>query len=127
MALNKEQLLTIKARGLPCKEIDVPELGGTVYIARLTGRERDELEWAVEENKARKADIRALYAAACLCDENRNRFFTFEDVDIVAALDGIALDRIYVAALRFNRMRRKDIDELEKNSEATASDSTPSA
>lgn len=124
MTLSRDQLLTLPK--LPCREIEVPELGGSVFVARLSGRERDRLEYAIQENQQRKGDIRAVVAVHCLCDADRALLLTAKDLEAVSALDGIALDRVYTAALRYNRMRRSDVEELEKNSEAAATGSTPS-
>jgi hypothetical protein len=125
MPLTRDQILA--RRDLPTLEVPVPEWGETLHVARLTAGERDRLEYAIEESRRRRSDIRAVVAAHCLCDDRRTILFTPADVPALAALDGVILDRVYTAALRFNRMLRSDIEELEGNSAASPSAASSSA
>jgi|SRR5215218_5830359 len=112
---------------LRTREVNVPEWGMAVHVAMLTAGERDRLEYAIQEAKPRRSDIRALVAAYCLCEPDGRRLFGPADVEALSRKSGSALDRIFSAALAFNRMTARDVEDLEGNSGAVPSDASPSA
>jgi hypothetical protein len=86
----------------------------------MTGAERDRFEQAYLTEKT--ANIRARTAAACICDDQGARLFSDADVAELGQKSAAALDRIFDVAMRLNRISKKDVDDLEKNSDPTPSD-----
>jgi len=76
--LSKDDIL--HAEDLRTEEVDVPEWGGTVLVRGLTGRERDEFEGSVLEQRGQKtvtntANVRAKLAVKCVVDDTGQRVF----------------------------------------------------
>lgn len=118
MALSKEDIL-----GTPCAKVEkvlVPEWGGYVYIRVMKSAERDAFEAAALDRKGanKMANIRARLAAIVLCDESGKRLFADSDAVQLGEKFASALDRIFEAASKLNRLSKEDVDELEKNSES---------
>lgn len=110
MALSRDEILT---NGKPqIKEIDVPELNGTVFIRVMSGTERDAFELSCGDSLQ---NVRARLACMCLCDSDGNRLFDDTEVGEVGKLSGAALDVVFDAARRFNGLTETDVKELEGN------------
>lgn len=108
--------------------VEVPELGGVVFVRALTGRERDDWEVGifqrVDREKARveaggkpdpyylSRDLRARLAVRTVCDEQGQLLFRPEDEEAVAAYPAAALDRIYAVARRLSLIEEQDVQEL---------------
>ncbi|CEF48254.1 unnamed protein product [uncultured bacterium] len=104
--------------------LEIPEWNLTVYLRIMTARERDRFE---ELQRGQGfADIRARMAAACICDESGELAFTEADIPALAKKSSVALDRIFAAAIRLNRIGRDDVEELKKKSELIHSDGSSS-
>lgn len=118
MALSKEDIL-----GTPCAKVEkvyIPEWGGEVFIRVMKSAERDAFEAAALDRKgaSKMANIRARLAAIVLADENGARLFTDADAPALGEKFAPALDRIFEAASKLNRLSKEDVEELEKNSES---------
>ena len=112
MALTRDDILG-KVQ-LAVEQVQVPEWGGPVYIREMSGAERDAWEALVfGEEKAK--NIRATLAAVCLCDETGKRLFADEDAVKLGATSGSALQRVFDAAMRINKLRKEDVEEVAKN------------
>lgn len=118
--LTKEVILA--AQDLPRELVNVPEWGGDVYVGTLTGLQRDKFEMTiVDANKNKKniklntENIRATLAAMTMQDEAGNLLFTMEDVKALGNKSCAALQRIYDAATKLNRLSKTDEEELTKN------------
>jgi hypothetical protein len=111
--LTREQIL--KAKDLKTEVVQVPEWGGEVTIATMSGAARDEWEQSLVDNKTAMQNIRArLFAATCV-DENGNRLFSGADAQELGKKSSAALDRCVKIAQRLNRLTSEDLDELAKN------------
>ncbi len=110
---------------LPIMELDIPEWEGKVFIRVMTAKERDLFE--ARQRRDDFENIRARIARASLCDDNGNLLFTDEDIATLSNLHGKALDRIFEAAVKFNKIGSKDIDELKKTSEPIHSGASSSS
>ena len=109
------------------EELPIPEWGGSVFVRTLTASERDQFEDRVlADKKTTKRDIRALLAVASVCDEQGKPLFTPADVPQLGRKSAAALDRIFDVAMRLSRIGKQDVEELEKNSSGTPSESSPS-
>lgn len=103
----------IGADDLKTVRIAVPEWGGDVFVRVMTGMERDEFEDFLIKGKARGA--RAELAARTLVDEQGQRLFTGDEIEVLGKKSAPALDRVFDAAQRLNGFSERDIKELEKN------------
>ena len=97
------------------EKIKVPEWGGEVFIREMTAAERDGWEATAFGENADKTCIRARLACICLCDDKGARLFSDTDLPSLGKLSASALDRIFTASMKVNRLRKSDVEELEKN------------
>lgn len=115
--LTRDQILA--ASDLPREEVQVPEWGGSVFIKTMTGTQRDTFE--SEFNRLGIINARARLAILTVCDAEGNPLFDAKDLLDLGAKSGAALDRIFTAAMKLNRMGKEDIEALEGNSNASPS------
>ena len=128
--LSKTAILT--ANDLKSEDIEVPEWGGAVRVRSFTGRERDAFEASMVrgDGKDRKVDLtnmRARLVGLTVIDETGHRLFTDEEVDLLGAKSGAALDRVFAVAQKLNGLSGADVEELTKNSSGVPSAVSTSA
>ena len=128
--LSKTAILT--ANDLKSEDIEVPEWGGAVRVRSFTGRERDAFEASMVrgDGKDRKVDLtnmRARLVGLTVIDETGQRLFTDEEVDLLGAKSGAALDRVFAVAQKLNGLSGADVEELTKNSSGVPSAVSTSA
>ncbi|MFZ1396706.1 MAG: hypothetical protein WAS33_07410 [Candidatus Promineifilaceae bacterium] len=119
------------------EDVEVPEWGGTVRIAAMSGTDRDrwELSMMQADDKSEHgfrmnfdAYSRVRLVALCLVDDDFQRVFvTDKQVEALGQKSGAVMDRLYGIAQRVNGITDEDIDDLEKNSEAVQSGDSGSA
>lgn len=118
--LTRTELLGRKARRYTT--VDVPG-GGKVRIRSLTEAERSRYELSAIDPKTNEwsrkaaAGSRRRLVALCVVDGDGNQLLTEADVVDLAEVDAAVVDRIFDAARDWNGFTKRDIDELEKNSE----------
>lgn len=114
--LNKEQILN--ADDVKREEIQIPEWNGSVFIAVMSGTARDRFESSIigKNGGANTSNIRAKLAAATIVDEEGVLMFSEKDITALGKKSAAALDRIYEASQKLNRLTDGDVDELAKNS-----------
>ena len=128
--LSKTAILT--ANDLKSEDVEVPEWGGAVRVRSFTGRERDAFEASMVrgEGRDRKVDLtnmRARLVGLTVIDETGQRLFTDEEVDLLGAKSGAALDRVFAVAQKLNGLSSADVEELSKNSSGVPSAVSTSA
>ena len=128
--LSKTAILT--ANDLQTEDVEVPEWGGAVRVRSFTGRERDAFEASMVrgEGRDRKVDLtnmRARLVGLTVIDETGQRLFTDEEVDLLGAKSGAALDRVFAVAQKLNGLSGADVEELSKNSSGVPSAVSTSA
>lgn len=113
--LTREAFLD--APGPVREKVDVPALGGEVYVRQITLGERDVFEAASARLKAadRKRLARARIVALVTVDEAGTPLFREEDVELLAGKPNAQLEPIVDAHVRLNEMSRRDAEILEKN------------
>jgi hypothetical protein len=121
--LTAEQILALD--DLPRKEVFVAEWNTAVFIRTMTAGERDAWEAAV--TRSRDKDVRARLIAQTVCDADGKLLFTREQIPALSAKSGVALSRLFDAAIKLNRVLPADVAELEKNSDASPSDGSSSS
>ena len=128
--LSKTAILA--ARDLQTEDVEVPEWGGAVRVRSFTGRERDAFEASMVrgDGKDRKVDLtnmRARLVGLTVIDETGQRLFTDDEVDLLGAKSGAALDRVFAVAQKLNGLSGADVEELSKNSSGVPSAVSTSA
>lgn len=133
--LTKQQILS--AADLRTEDVKVPEWADpasgadTVRVKSLTGRERDAFEASLVQTRGGKretnlANIRAKLVSLALVDETGSKLFTEDEVAFLGNKSAAALDRVFTVAQRLNGISQADIEDLQKNSAAGPSASSPS-
>ena len=122
--LSKTAILA--AQDLQTEDVEVPEWGGAVRVRSFTGRERDAFEASMVrgDGKDRKVDLtnmRARLVGLTVIDETGQRLFTDEEVDLLGAKSGAALDRVFAIAQKLNGLSGADVEEFSKNSNGVPS------
>ena len=123
MALNKEAILS--ADDLKQEIIQVPEWKGEVIIRTMTGEERDAFDSEmIRDDKKSFKNIRARFLSLIICDEQGNRLFDDKEIAQLGKKSAAALDRLFSAGQKLNRLSNDDIEELAGNLEPTQKDSS---
>lgn len=118
------------AKATPAIETrEVAELGGTVSVRGLTGKQRDIWEqWCfVGEGKNRHLkNVRGKLLARTLCDEHGARLLADQDADWLGDLPGAIIAPLYDIAARLSGISEAVKQDLERFSEAEDSGASPS-
>ena len=105
------------------EEVDVPEWGGKIRVRMMTGTERDSFEQSIMKAEGKEfvrdmTNMRAKLLVRTICDADNKRVFGDKDVDVIGGKAASALEKIFEAAQRLNKLSASDAEELEKNSES---------
>jgi hypothetical protein len=112
--LTRDQILA--ADDIKKETVQVPEWGGEVLIASMSGAARDEWEQSlIGDEKLRLENIAARLVAHCAVDESGARLFTGADIAKLGKKSSRALARCVKAAQRLNGLTGADLEELVKN------------
>lgn len=129
MILTRDEILA--ALDLPRELVAVPEWGGDVYVRGLTGKERDQFEAGMIEQRGKSQtvnlqNIRAKLASMSICDEEGKRLFTDADLAAIAGKSAVALNRVFEVARRLSGLGDNDVDELARGLEENPLEDSPS-
>lgn len=108
--LTRDQILS--ANALPSEVVSVPEWGGDVRVAVMSGLWRDQFEHRLS-TMYRSGEIRngrALLASFCIVDDLGKRVFDESDIEALGAKSWIALERVVNVAQRLNKLSDADIE-----------------
>lgn len=113
--LTRDQILSVDDNKQ--ETVLVPEWGGEVIVATMSGFARDRLEASVVGSNGGQnlTNVRAKYVAASLVDEKGEMLFSEGDVVKLGKKSAAALDRIFAVAQRLNHITDADVEELAKN------------
>src|SRR5262245_13555448 len=101
---TRDELLSLKA--VPTDNIKVPELGGTIRLRGLTGRELLGFQRSLELGKQNGASMQdqdgfpAKLLVRCIVDDNGDRILRDEDWPSVLEWPGTVMQRLASAAFR---------------------------
>lgn len=95
--------------------VKVPEWGGEVIIASMSGAARDTWEQSLIADKVSMDNIRARLVVATAIDEAGNPLFTAADIAALGKKSSSALDRCVKVAQKLNRLTETELDDLAKN------------
>lgn len=110
------------------EEIDVPQWGGTVRLAVMTGKDRD--DWEQEMLKFGSdgqsqfnptENMRASLVARCWVDENFERVVSKKEVAKLGQKSSLVLSQLFEHCQRINKITEEELEELEKNSDSDQS------
>lgn len=108
MSLSRDQIFA--ADDLRIEKVECPEWGGEVYVKLMSGSERDRFEISHTANPDK--DIRARLIVSTVCDCTGVLLFTPADTESIGGKSSAVLDRIFSAAIKLNRIRKEDVDDL---------------
>jgi hypothetical protein len=128
--LDKAALLAAAAQKLPIEKVDVPELGGHVFIRGMSGTERDGWETSLVTGRGKNQrinteNVRAKLLVRVLCDEHGTRLFDNGDAVALGGLRVDVLTSLYEVAQRLSGVSDKDVDELGKASAPEGGSDSP--
>lgn len=114
MPLNRETFFA-KAKGLRYTEVQVPELGDSVFIRSMTGEERAEFEQRAATAKENAKFYSALLIAT-VCDQDKNPIFSEADAeDIENQIPWTALVALFNTSVEVNKLRKEHVEQAAKN------------
>lgn len=122
--LNRDQILG--AVDAKTEDFDVPEWGGSVRIAVMSGDARDALQASLADNKA-TSFFEAALVVATVVDDSGAQIFTAADIPALRAKSAPVLTRVAEVAMRLNGIGAKAAEDAVKNSGATQSEDSGTA
>jgi len=123
--LSKAAILA--AVDLQSEDVEVPEWGGTVRVAMMSGKARDEFFGRQGEDKVPYSQFAASVLVSTVIDEDGNPVFDETDVAALRAKSQAAMDRVLAVSLRLNGIGPSAAEAAEKNSAAAPSGDSGSA
>lgn len=116
--LSREQILG--ADDSRRETVQVPEWGGEVVIAAMSGAARDAWEQSLVIRKGAKveqnlANMRARLVAVCAVDADGKRLFTDDDAIALGEKSAAALERLCRVAQRLNGLTDKELEVAKGN------------
>lgn len=108
-------------------EVACPEWGGNVRIRSISGRQRDDYEQSMVEDRGNSRKInmrnaRAKLVVLCAVDESGARLFTPEDLNKLSSKNAKPLDRIFTKAQELVGLTDEDMEKLTENFGETPDD-----
>ncbi len=134
MTLTWDQIKAAKG-SIPREQVEIPALGGHVFVRGMTGAERDRFEaralltrQLTDVAAAEKAydNYKARLLASCIVDEQGRRIVPQGGEAALGDLPGAVLSRLFDVCLRLSGLGADAVDDAEKNSVAGPSDASTS-
>lgn len=118
MILTREQIL--QSDDLQPSEVEVKEWGGSVFVRAMNAEERSDIEkrFKGRDPTMDLADFRTTLVALTTVDEKGELLFTLDDIALLKKKHSNAIETIFEMASAKNGFTKKDVEELEKNSES---------
>lgn len=118
MPVTKESFVAFRQKPVP---VEVPELGGTVYLRIMSGAERDSFEAEAFHLNGKNVEVnrenfRARLLVRCLCDENGERWFRDDEVATVGAISSTVTVPLAERVSQINGISKADQEAIAKNS-----------
>lgn len=117
MALTRDEIKA-KRGVLPREPLDVPALGGTVYVSKMSAKARDQFEQMVTGGKTggiNLDNVRAKFVTLVTTDEAGKPLFTSEDAEWIGELDTEAVQAIVDKGFAMNGIGVNAVEEAAKN------------
>lgn len=113
MILTRDAIL--KSASLKTETVSVPEWGGDVIVATMTGTARDEWEQSLVTKGGKLENVRAKLVAATAIGEDGERLFSASDVVELGKQSSAALDRVARVAQKLNGLTNDELEDAKGN------------
>ncbi|MGO4154341.1 hypothetical protein [Cupriavidus sp. YAF13] len=123
--LTKDAILA--AADITTEDVLVPEWGGSVRVAVMSGRARDKFIALQGDGKAAYSEFQARVLVAAVVDEAGQPMFTEADVEALRDKSQPVLDRLVAVSMRLNGLGSQAVEEAKKNSDAAPSSDSGTA
>lgn len=130
--LNADAILS--AEDKTYEDVPVPEWGGTVRVAGMSGADRNAYQASMvvlgpngSVQRLAMADQLAKLLSRSLVDETGARLFTDAQMKALSAKSGAVLDRLGDVAMRLSGLRKEDVEAAAGKSGKTLSGDSTSA
>ena len=112
--MDKAQILSQDDRQY--ENVEVPEWGCTLRVGSIGLQDRLEIEAlaSASDNPERQAAFQATVVQRCTYNGDGCLLFSPEDVSALAAKNPVAIARLFGVAIRLNRMRAEDAEEMQR-------------
>lgn len=128
MILNREALTGEKARTIPRETVEIPALGGEVWVKGMTGTERDAFEQSCRDPKGKlRGNVRARLVVATVQNDDGSMMFTENDIPFVGRLRVDILQPLFNKAQQLSGLSDADVKELGEGSDEPAAGSGSSS
>ncbi|URF02969.1 phage tail assembly chaperone [Cupriavidus campinensis] len=117
--LSKAAILA--AADLKTEDVEVPEWGGSVRVAVMSGLARDNWISRQGDGKVPYSVFTARVLVSTVVDEDGQPVFDEADIETLRGKNQAAMDRVLAVALRLNGLAATAVEEAEKNSDAAQS------
>jgi hypothetical protein len=112
---------------VPREEVELPELGGSVWIKGMTASDRSKFEREFQtssgkRSKRRMDEIRERLVIACVCNEDGTLLLTERDIEAIGRQPIGVIERIVDVAQRLCGMSNADVEAMAKNSDGIDED-----
>lgn len=99
------------------EDVVVPEWPSMVRIRSLSLADRFKVESLASANPTPETSttFHATLVQLSCCNGDGNLLFAPEDIPALTTKNQMALERIFWAAIRLNKMRAEDVEELKRN------------
>jgi len=114
--LDRSVLLE-SAKSFKLGELELPELGGKIFLRVISSRERDAIEQEISNAKgtANLQNIRAKMVIRAVSDADGKRVFSDADADLVGDMPAPLVGKIFDAACKHNGMTGEAVEDARKN------------
>lgn len=114
--LDKAAILTFASNSaLKVEKIELPEMGGEVYIKELTAGEREALEKQMQSQTDKNA-VRATVFVHSVCNADGELMFDVEDIEAIKQLPSRPVIKVFNRSNEINGITPEQVDTAEKNS-----------
>lgn len=117
--LNRDEILAANDR--KTKDVPVPEWGGVIRLAVMSGTERDAFHSARESLSSSLGDFESALLAATIVGADGRLIFSADDIKLIRDKNKDLLDKLAAEAAALNGIGTKAQETAEKNSEAAPS------
>ena len=117
MALTRDEIKA-KRSVRPRQPVDVPELGGTIYVAKMSARDRDDFEYMVTGGRVggvNMKNIRARFLTLVCVNEDGTKMFDESDAEWLGDLDSDAVQMIVDKGFELNGIGQNALEDATKN------------
>lgn len=114
--LGKAAILAFASNSaLKVEKIELPEMGGEVYIKELTAGEREALEKQMQSQTDKNA-VRATVFVHSVCNADGELMFDVEDIEAIKQLPSRPVIKVFNRSNEINGITPEQVDTAEKNS-----------